>query len=128
MAQNFVVNGNIQYPPSPTGQAATTSISMTIPFTQRSDDILVFAAPVAAQPINFGTITNPKAIYIEVQAGSCQVKLAAGDATSIALGLPTTPLATDRSSLLLSNPSGLGTLPMVVTVAQSCTLKIVAVQ
>lgn len=125
---NFVVNGTIQYPLTPSAQNASASISQTIPFTQRHDDMLVYASTVTNQALVFGTITNPKAVYIEVLSGACTLKLASGDTTTIALGLGATPAATDRSCLLLSNPAGLGALPMVVSVAQSCSLLVFAVQ
>jgi hypothetical protein len=128
MTQLYIVNGNIQFAPAPDAQNATIPISQQIAFTQLHVDQLVYNAPASNQPIALGTMTNPKAVYIEIISGSCTLKLNTADVGVINLGLGATPQVTDRSNFTMSNPTGLGALAMVLTVAQACVLKIYAVQ
>ncbi len=127
MSKNFTFSGNLQFTPADGARDAAIPINLVIPYTQKASDDLVFTSTVTNRAIDLGTMTAPKALYIECYSGSCVVKLATGDTGSLAMGLSATPSSTDKSVLLWTNPTG-GSVAMVVTVASAASLLVIAVQ
>ena len=128
MAQTYTITGNVAFSLSPDAQNAVLPLNLQFAYTMVSADQLIWTSPVTNQALDLGTITNPKALYIECLSGSAVIKLAAADVGSVTLSLSATPGATDRAVLQIVNPAGLGAMAPVVTVAADAKLKVIAVQ
>jgi hypothetical protein len=127
MSKNVTITGSLQYTPATNARDALLPLNLQLAYRQKSIDDLEFSVPVTDQEINFGTITTPKVVLIECTEGEASFKLNALDAGVVTLAMNPSPLPTDRSIFLWTNPMG-AALTLFVTVAAAAKLSVTAFQ
>lgn len=101
--------GNLRYQPSAESQPATLPINVQTTYTQKSEDDYVFTANQTNRLLDKGSITSPRAIYIELYSGEGSFSFDSAGTFPFRLSMndTPTPTATDKATFFLytHNPS-----------------------
>lgn len=121
--KSFRITGNLAYTPTQNSPLATDPLNVIVSYTQKVEIDLTRSAPVSAETIPMAGITAPKALVIECVTGAFTIKLDSGDTGTLGFSMGTTPVSTDRSIMMWTNPSG-AALSLTLGVASACTGRI----
>lgn len=124
MALTLVVAGQINVPLEDQKQAANIDLGVQFPYTQRADFERVYAAAVADDLVDFGTLNvgGAKGVLVKVTSGSATIKFMQG----VTVGNLAWPLV-PGAYFLYMNPSGGFPTGAKVTTTGAATVKFIAV-
>lgn len=118
--KTFRLTGNLAYTPTDNSPLATDPLNVIISYTQKVEIDLTRTSTVASEAIPLSGMTAPKGLVIECVTGSFTIKLDSGDTGTLGFSMGATPVSTDRSILVWTNPTG-AALSLTLAVPTSCT-------
>lgn len=102
MSKALSLTGTLQFQPTDAARLVPIPVAFSgLPYSQYSQQELVFVAAQTNVPLADGTITAPRFVFVEVTTGSVDISKDVGGANPFTIGANPTPAASETAGFLM---------------------------